>query len=472
MLFNSIEFLFIFLPITFLIYFGLNKLKLVKMATAWLVIASLTFYSYWKLEYLPILLISMLFNYSVGSTLNSDNKLRINKKLVMIFAVIMNIALLAYFKYFDFIIENINLILKQDFNYMHILLPLAISFFTFQQIAYIVDSYEGKTKEYDFLTYALFVTFFPQLIAGPIVHHKEMMPQFAKLRNRFINHKNISIGLFLLAIGLFKKVMIADYFSIFARATFDGVAVMTCFESWCASLSYTFQLYFDFSGYCDMAMGIGYLFNIVLPQNFNSPYKADSIQDFWRRWHMTLSRFLRDYIYIPMGGNRKGEIRTYINLFTTFLIGGLWHGANWTFVIWGAMHGLAMCIHRLWKTLNIKIPHFIAVVITFLFANFTWVYFRATSVEIANKVIASMFGLNGFAPIVVDKLRFSFENGSLKLSLLLLIPTIILVFFVNNSVEFAKKFRPNWIFFSATLIMLTISILSINKVSEFLYFQF
>ena len=472
MLFNSIEFLFIFLPITFFIYFGLNKLKLVKMATAWLVIASLSFYSYWKLEYLPILLVSMLFNYSVGSTLTSDNKLRINKRFIMIFAIIMNIALLAYYKYFDFIIENINSIFKQDFNYMNILLPLAISFFTFQQIAYIVDSYEGKTKEYDFLTYALFVTFFPQLIAGPIVHHKEMMPQFEKLRNRFINHKNISIGLFLLSIGLFKKVMIADYFSIFVRGTFDGLAVMTFFESWCASIAYTFQLYFDFSGYCDMAMGIGYLFNIVLPQNFNSPYKAVNIQDFWRRWHMTLSRFLRDYIYIPMGGNRKGTIKTYTNLFITFLIGGLWHGANWTFVIWGALHGFAMCIHRLWKNFNFKMPHFVAVIITFLFANFTWVYFRASSIEVGNKIISSMLGLNGFAPIVIDKLRFSFENGSLKLSLLLLISTIILVFFIKNSVEFAKKFKQNWIFFSATLILLTISILSINKVSEFLYFQF
>lgn len=472
MLFNSIEFLFVFLPITFFVYFYLNKLKLIKIATAWLVIASLCFYSYWKIDYLPLILISMLFNYSVGSTLSNTAKLKINKKIVMLFAIVVNVALLSYYKYFDFIIENINVLFKTDFNYMNIVLPLAISFFTFQQIAYIVDSYEGKTKEYDFLTYSLFVTFFPQLIAGPIVHHKEMMPQFDRLRNRFINHKNISIGLFLLAVGLFKKVMIADYFSIFVKATFDGLPIMTCFEAWCASLSYTFQLYFDFSGYCDMAMGIGYMFNIVLPQNFNSPYKADSIQDFWRRWHMTLSRFLREYIYIPLGGNRKGKLKTYVNLFTTFLIGGLWHGANWTFVVWGALHGFAICIHRFWKTFNIKIPHFVAVFMTFLFANFTWVYFRATTIETANKIISSMFGLNGFAPIVINKMRFSFENGSIKLSLLLLIPSIILVFCVKNSIEFSQRLKPNRICFIVTLVMLLVSILSINKVSEFLYFQF
>ena len=472
MLFNSIDFLFVFLPVTFFVYFLLNKLKLVNLATGWLVIASLAFYSYWKLDYLPIILISMLFNYSIGKTLSDDNKLKINKKLVMVFAVIVNVGLLVYYKYFDFLIQNINAVFHQNFNYMNIVLPLAISFFTFQQIAYIVDSYEGKTKEYDFLTYALFVTFFPQLIAGPIVHHKEMMPQFANLRNRFINHKNISIGLFLLAIGLFKKVMIADNLSPFVIMSYENIPVLTFFESWCVSICYTMQLYFDFSGYCDMAMGIGYLFNIILPQNFNSPYIADSIQDFWRRWHMTLSRFLKDYIYIPLGGNRNGQFKTYRNLFLTFLIGGIWHGANWTFIIWGAMHGIMICIHRFWKNLNIKMYHWFAVLITFLFVNFTWVYFRAPHISKANEVIKSMFGLNGFAPIVIDKLRLSLYGGSIKISLFLIIPAIILIFFVKNSVDFSKKFKPNWIYFIATFAMLLVSILSLNKVSEFLYFQF
>lgn len=471
MLFNSLEFLFLFLPITFIVYFLLNKHKLTELAKGWLVLMSLYFYAYWKLNYLPIILTSMIFNYSIGSTLVQKIKLNINRKAVLMFGVVGNILLLGYFKYFDFLIDNINHLFHQDFNFMNIMLPLGISFFTFQQISFLVDSYKYETKEYDFLTYALFVTFFPQLIAGPIVHHKEMMPQFASLRNRIINHKNISIGLFLLAIGLFKKIMIADTFSEFAKPMFDTITSLTCFEAWCASISYTFQIYFDFSGYCDMAMGIGYLFNIVLPQNFNSPYKADSIQDFWRRWHMTLSRFLRDYIYIPLGGNRKGSVITYRNLFLTFLIGGIWHGANWTFVVWGVLHGLALCIHRLWKTLNIKIPYVMAVFFTFFFVNITWVYFRATSIEKANYIIKSMFGLNGFEPIIINKLRFSFENGSIKLSLLALIGTIILLF-IPNSIELSKKFKPNSIFFTVTLVLMLVSILSINKVSEFLYFQF
>ena len=471
MLFNSLEFLLLFLPITFIVYFILNKKKLTELAKGWLVLMSLYFYAYWKLDYLPIILTSMIFNYSIGSTLVQKIKLNINRKAVLLFGIIGNICLLGYYKYFDFLIDNINHLFHQEFNFMNIMLPLGISFFTFQQISFLVDSYKYETKEYDFLTYALFVTFFPQLIAGPIVHHKEMMPQFASLRNRIINHKNISIGLFLLAIGLFKKIIIADSFSEFARPMFDTITTLTCFEAWCASLSYTFQIYFDFSGYCDMAMGIGYLFNIVLPQNFNSPYKANNIQDFWRRWHMTLSRFLRDYIYIPLGGNRKGSLITYRNLFLTFLIGGIWHGANWTFVIWGALHGFALCIHRLWKNLNIKIPHALAIITTFLFVNFTWVYFRATTIDKANTIIKSMFGLNGFEPIIINKLRFSFENGSIKLSLLMLIGTIILLF-IPNSVEWSKKFKPNTFYFIVTLVLMLISILSINKVSEFLYFQF
>ncbi len=309
MLFNTVEFIFIFLPIVLIIYFLLNKFKLVKIATGWLVIASLFYYSYWKLDYLPIILFSMIFNYAVGSTLSNEKKLKINKKMLLIFGILGNVILLGYFKYFDFLIYNINLIFHQSFNYFNIVLPLAISFFTFQQIAYIVDSYEGKTKEYDFLTYALFVTFFPQLIAGPIVHHKEMIPQFENLRNRFISYKNLSKGLLLFSVGLFKKVIIADFLAQSAISGFNSAVNLSFMESWLTIFSYTFQIFFDFSGYTDMARGIGYMFNIDLPQNFNNPYIAVDIQDFWRRWHITLSRFLRDYIYIPLGGNRLGGVK-------------------------------------------------------------------------------------------------------------------------------------------------------------------
>ncbi|MCK5677310.1 MAG: MBOAT family protein, partial [Flavobacteriaceae bacterium] len=247
--------------------------------------------------------------------------------------------------------------------------------------------------EYDFLNYALFVTFFPQLIAGPIVHHSEMMPQFASRWNLVKNYKNIAMGLFIFSMGLFKKVVIADSFAVWATAGFDTATTLTLFEAWATSLSYTFQLYFDFSGYTDMAIGAALLFNIKLPINFNSPYKALSIQDFWRRWHITLSRFLKDYIYIPLGGNRKGEFRTYTNLMATFIIGGIWHGAGWTFVFWGLLHGLALVVHRAWDKLGFKLWTWLAWFITFNFINIAWVFFRAREWDDAIKVLGSMFGL-------------------------------------------------------------------------------
>ena len=472
MLFNSLEFLFIFLPVTFFVYFYLNKKKLIMVATGWLVLASLAFYSYWNINYLPLILISMVFNYCVGYTLSHRTNLRLNRRGVLFFGLAGNLALLCYFKYFDFLINNINLVLHTGFDTLKIALPLGISFFTFTQIAYLVDAYKREVKEYDFLNYSLFVTFFPHLIAGPILHHSEMMPQFKNLRKRVINHKNISLGLFLLAIGLFKKVIIADNLSPVVQDLFDIIPVLDFWEAWIGSLSYTFQLYFDFSGYCDMALGIAYLFNIALPINFNSPYKSENIQDFWRRWHITLSRFLKNYIYIPLGGNRAGEWKTYRNLFLTFLIGGIWHGANWTFVIWGVLHGCGICLHRFFRKFNIQINKFAAIAATFLFVNISWVFFRSLSIHRAIDILKSMVGLNGINPLVINKLRFSFESGSIKLSMILFCACIILVFFSKNSTEWAKSFKPNKIYFLVTLTLLIISILSINKVSEFLYFQF
>lgn len=314
MLFNSEIFIFLFLPVTFFIYFYLNSKRLTEASKGFLVVSSLFFYSWWNIIYLPLILISMVFNYVLGTSLSKETQhKKISRKQILIVGVLGNLSLLGYFKYSDFFIENFNLVLSTDIPLLHLALPLAISFFTFQQIAYLVDSYRGETKEYDFLNYSLFVTFFPQLIAGPIVHHKEMMPQFAQAKNKVKNYTNIALGLFIFSIGLFKKVVIADSFAVWATAGFDKAEMLTFFEAWFTSFSYTFQLYFDFSGYTDMAIGIALLFNIKLPINFNSPYKATNIQDFWRRWHITLSRFLRDYIYIPLGGNRGGGV--YANIF-------------------------------------------------------------------------------------------------------------------------------------------------------------
>jgi len=429
----------------------------------------------------------MVFNYVIGNTLskNKEDKKTYSKRSILTFGIIANIALLGYFKYADFFIENFNLVVGSNIEPLHLLLPLAISFFTFQQIAYLVDSYRKETKEYDFLNYALFVTFFPQLIAGPIVHHKEMMPQFANVRNKIKNYKNIALGIFIFSMGLFKKVVIADTFAKWANAGFDVAPTLNFFEAWATSLSYTFQLYFDFSGYTDMAIGIALLFNIKLPINFNSPYKALDIQDFWRRWHITLSRFLRDYVYIPLGGNRISNFRTYVNLLATFIIGGLWHGAGWTFVLWGFLHGMALAIHRLWQSFNIRLPKVIAWFLTFNFVNIAWVFFRAKEWDDAIKVLSSMFSLENV--LLPEKLatNLSFLNiygikfgnwlenisGDIFTSFWMLAGFIFVLFF-KNSMDFKNDLQLNYqtCFFSGLLFVY--AMLSLNKVSEFLYFNF
>ncbi len=467
MLFNSYEFIFAFLPITFFIYFYLNHKRLTEASKGFLVFSSLFFYSWWNITYLPIILSSMLFNYILGNTLHSKkNKNRFSKKSLLIFGIVANIALLGYFKYSDFFIENINLVFSTHIELLHLLLPLAISFFTFQQISYLVDSYREETKEYDFLNYALFVTFFPQLIAGPIVHHKEMMPQFAKTRNKVKNPKNITLGLFIFSIGLFKKVVIADTFAVWATQGFDVASSLTQIEAWSASLSYTFQLYFDFSGYTDMAIGAALLFNITLPINFNSPYKATNIQDFWRRWHITLSRFLRDYIYIPLGGNRKGEFRTYSNLLATFIIGGIWHGAGWTFVFWGFLHGMALVIHRFWNRLGFRLNSVIAWFITFNFINIGWVFFRAKDWDSAIKVLDAMFD-------------FSSVSNDIQMLPIIYISIFLIIIFFKNSNEIIKmnfskntKVAITTFLFVVALLQLTNIMIQEDKVSEFLYFNF
>lgn len=392
MIFSSPKFILLFLPIAFLGYFYLNRIRLVLAGKAWLVAVSLFFYAYWNIAYLPLLVGSILFNFAVGTALapNDDKPARFSRRWMLAFGIIANLGLLGYFKYADFLIDNINAAFDIGFISPHLLLPLGISFFTFTQIAYLVDSYRGEAREYDFLNYALFVTFFPHLIAGPILHHGEMMSQFKSRWTLVMRYRNIALGLFIFSIGLFKKVVIADTFAVWANAGFEGGETLDFFGAWATSLSYTFQLYFDFSGYCDMAIGSALLFNIWLPINFNSPYQALDIQDFWRRWHMTLSRYLRDYLYIPLGGNRCSTPRVYLNLMATFILGGLWHGASWMFVLWGAFHGAALVIHRAWSGFGLRMPTAIAWLLTFNFINLTWIFFRADSLEAALRILRGM----------------------------------------------------------------------------------
>lgn len=399
MIFSSPEFIFAFLPIVFLGYFLLNKFKLLYFGKVWLVAASLYFYSYWSLAYLPLMLGSIIFNYGLGIQLAKGAK---RKKMMLITGITANLLLLGYYKYTNFFLDNLNLLTGEDFHLAGIVLPIGISFYTFTQIAFLVDSYKGYAKEYDIVNYALFVTFFPHLIAGPILHHKEMMSQFKSLWTVPVRYRNIMMGLMIFGIGLFKKTMIADTFAVWADAGYTPGYHHDFYSAWVTSLSYTFQLYFDFSGYCDMAIGAALLFNIWLPLNFNSPYKSLNIQDFWRRWHITLGRYLRDYLYIPLGGNRCSVPRTYFNLFITFVIGGLWHGASWMFVIWGAMHGLALVVHRMWSSAGYRMYKPLAWFVTFLYVHIAWVFFRSHSLTDAMTILTSMFNLNSMTNMTIQ----------------------------------------------------------------------
>jgi len=420
----------------------------------------------------------MIVNYFIGTALSKgDYQARnwlVSRKSILIYGIIFNLGLLGYYKYADFFIKNANFIFGADIHLLRLVLPLAISFFTFQQIAYLVDSYQDRSGKYNFINFALFVSFFPQLISGPIVHHKEMMPQFRMTKNKYVNYKNLSTGIFIFFLGLFKKVIIADTLAVVAANGLDNMAALTFAQAWISSLSYTCQLYFDFSGYTDMAIGTAYMFNIVLPLNFNSPYKALNIQDFWRRWHMTLSRWLRDYLYIPLGGNKKGNIRTYINLFATFLLGGLWHGAGWTFIAWGAMHGLGTAIHKFWQNLGIRLPKPAAWLMTFMFVHFAWVFFRATSFKDAVKVLKSMFAFNTINTIsFLDELKaLNFEKTieTVFSFTILLIALVVSIRFKNSN-----ELRPNLNFrYLMCVALLTVSgfIFLNGNISEFLYFNF
>lgn len=350
-----------------MLYFSLNKLGYYQTAKGVLVIFSLYFYAYFNINYLPIIITSILVNYLIGRLL-SKSSFKLKRKLFLWTGIGFNVGLLGYFKYYDFFISNLNAVFQTNYTLKHILLPLGISFFTFQQLAYVIDNYRKSVIIPSFLDYCNFVTFFPQLIAGPIVLPEEMLPQFENPKNRHICFKNLFDGLYIFSIGLAKKVIIADSIATFVNVGFSGTFDhLTIAEAWLVSLSYTFQLYFDFSGYCDMAIGIGRMFNIKLPINFNSPYISQNFQEFWKRWHMTLNRFLTQYLYFPLGGSRKGECRTYINTLTTFLVSGVWHGAGWTFIIWGFLHGIGVVINRMWKKTGYVLPKILAILITFFF---------------------------------------------------------------------------------------------------------
>lgn len=490
MLYNSYIFIFCFLPVVLIVYYLLNHFKFDKAATIWLCFASLFFYVFFNWSYLIIILSSVLGNYLLSIWIRpqeikgSGSLFGLHREIYLFIGLLGNIGALFYFKYFDFFISNLNQFFGTDFRLLQLLLPLGISFFTFQQVSYLLDCYHGKVPKYAFFEYALFVTFFPQLIAGPIVLHSEMIPQFMDRGNRKFQADNFAKGLMAFSFGLAKKVLLADTFAKAVDAGYSNVGALGTANALIVMLCYTFQIYFDFSGYCDMATGIGKLFNIDIPMNFNSPYQAKTITEFWSRWHMTLTRFFTTYIYIPLGGNRKGLCRTCCNVMVVFLVSGIWHGANWTFILWGIMHGAASVVTRIFRE-KIKDWHpAFSWLCTFSFVNVAWIFFRADSISQALEFIRQIYNLN-FTP-VLGGIRDSFllpEFGWLLAllgksgySYLLWAGFLIFGLFVclqmKNTNERLVSFR-NQISSAIICGILTVwSVLSLSGVSVFLYWNF
>lgn len=473
MLFNSFVFIFAFLPITVIGYFLLNHFRHHTAAKVLLVVASLYFYAFFNWSYLPIIVSSIIVNYLIGKGLdNWGGWFAKHRKLLFSTGIIFNIGLLGYFKYTDFFIENINAFFGTSYLLKNILLPLGISFFTFQQVAFVVDCYKRKGILPKFLDYCNFVTFFPQLIAGPIVLPEEMLPQFESEENRKPRYRNLFDGFFIFSLGLVKKVLIADSIAVFANAGFSlNVEHFTMAEAWLISLSYTFQLYFDFSGYCDMAIGIGRMFNINLPLNFNAPYRATSFQDFWRRWHMTLNRFLTQYVYIPLGGSRCREPQVLFNIFLVFFISGFWHGAGWTFIIWGICHGFGVIIHRIWHKHGHRMPDWCGMFITFFFINILWVLFRADNLHQAWVIIRSMFDNTNLSltKVYTSHLPSIMPN---TVNMIILFIAIVLALLGPTAYRLMTDYPRHRLRQAMAIACFVTGIFFISRVVTFLYFNF
>lgn len=507
MLFNSYEFLFLFLPVTLAGFFILGGVSH-RLAALWLGLASIFFYGYWNPKFVALLLASIGVNFIFGYSI-SRRRATFDTTWLLTAAVSLNLFLLFYFKYANFFLENLNAVSGSHVPLQAIVLPLGISFFTFTQIAFLVDTHRGKADEADFVNYLLFVTFFPHLIAGPVLHHSQMMPQFRKSAIYRWNSNDVAAGLAIFVLGLAKKVLIADSLSEFSSPVFSAAAQgqqLQLVEAWVGALAYSLQLYFDFSGYSDMAVGLARMFGIRIPINFNSPYKAGNIIEFWRRWHITLSNFLRDYLYFPLGGNRRGPARRYVNLFITMVLGGLWHGANWTFLVWGALHGALLMANHGLHALGIRLDRVrgawasplrvLATAFTFSLVVVAWVFFRAETIGSALSIVDAMTLGHGVSlpPELASRLPHAFSDGGFfpvtrlagSTALPLIGAGLVIVFFLPNTQELVLESRRRWeqlVFRRADGVLglraglmlgciLAVSIWSLTRASEFLYFQF
>lgn len=482
MLFNSYIFIFAFLPIALIGYYGLNHVKCYILAQVFLIAMSMWFYGYFNPSYLWLILTSILMNYVFHRIL-----CRTKNRLLLIAGLMVNLGFLCYFKYYDFFVENFNAVFGTSFVLKHIMLPLGISFFTFQQLSFLIDTYKGETPQYSLIECMLFVSFFPQLVAGPIVTHDEMIRQFRNPEQKHLDMEWMSRGVMLFTLGLAKKVLLADTFGEAVDWGYNFMTVLDSTNALLVSLFYTLQLYFDFSGYCNMAKGIGLMLHIDIADNFNSPYQAVGIVDFWRRWHMTLGRFFTKYVYIPLGGSRKGKLRKCLNSMCVFFLSGLWHGANWTFVIWGLLHGVGYIFDFLGKKIWDKVPRFVMRLLTFFYVNLAFVAFRAGSVQEMLNMYRAIFAGKFGAPLA-DLTDF-FNRDELWLTIqflnfdrlpyakvysfvLIMGLSLYLVLIGKNAEERVGKCKFGILSASATAFLFLYSVMCLSGVSSFLYFNF
>lgn len=471
MLFNSIQFLLVFLPVTLTGYYWLHFKGCSRSSFIWLICASMVFYAYWSIEYLALLVVLMFLNFAIGILVASSKG-----RMWLWIGIVVDLSVLAYFKYANFFMTTISGLVGTHWNPLDIALPLGISFFTFQKIAYLVDSYRGIKIDRDPIRFTLFVLFFPQLIAGPIVHYSQLMPQLQEIeRGRRVSWALVGVGLFLFCLGMCKKVLIADTIAPIVDQLFSSARHLGAWEAWTAALGYSLQLYFDFSGYSDMAIGLALMVGIKLPINFNAPYHASNIADFWRRWHMTLGAFLRDYVYVPLGGNRHGMRSMLLATCITFLIGGLWHGAGWTYILWGLGHGLGICIYRLWSKFGLKINSSVACMITFVFVMLLWVMFRSQSVGDAVEIYKGMAGIKGFElppwlGITSTQTRLMLGDAGIELPLFMLV--LIGIWWSKPVTNRMVSISPTFSYLIATICMLGLTLTKIGAASSFLYYAF
>jgi alginate O-acetyltransferase complex protein AlgI len=472
-LFNSYQFVFVFLPLVLIGFAILTSLGPRRAVGPFLIVASLFFYGWWNWWYLFLFGFSIVFNYRwsllllrSGRPAGAPDTPPRPSRLLLATGIAVNLALLGFFKYRNFLVASVAGAIGTPWNLPPLVLPLAVSFFTFEQITYLVSAYRGEPGTGDFISYCMFITFFPHLIAGPIVRYSEIYPQFNRESSLRLDSAALADGLMIFSIGLFKKVILADTLREIVNPLFGPHLAMSFPDAWGAALSFALQIYFDFSGYSDMAIGLARMFGVRFPENFDSPYQAQDIIQFWRRWHMTLSFFLRDYLYIPLGGNRRGEPRRYLNLFLTMLLGGLWHGANWTFVVWGGLHGFFLAINHLWIRSGRRLPTALAWILTFLLVTVAWVFFRATSFGQAALILKGMAGLSGFA---WDPSWYSVGWHELRQ---IAIGLVLVLFCPNRQTLLSRAWKSDYVYAGAFALLAGLSIMSMANPPPFIYFQF